>query len=338
MNLFVTLSPSMPHFARFAKDERLQGIRINSAMMHIDEISKEMELIEKAKATVPLWFDIKGRQLRITNVILKEDRVEIDINHPISVDLPVNVLFKAGRDVAELIDIKEKGTRLIFTPKQPHFSLKVGESIHIRHPSLKIHGPLFTQLEKEKIKIAQAAGFSNWCLSYVESLEDILTFREQIQYRNHKLIAKIENKKGLNYAKQYKPLKDVYLMAARGDLYVELDRPHDILPAMRDIIKSDKNAFAGSRMLLTCIENPLPEAADLAELAWLYDIGYRNFMLCDDLCIREDRLVRAVNVFEAFRNSYVKNTEPNLKLTVHKVETEPNVFDKFANWCKRLTN
>ena len=38
-------------------------------------------------------------------------------------------------------------------------------------------------------------------------------------------------------------------MAARGDLYVEVDRPHLILNAMEKIIKADPNAIAASRML-----------------------------------------------------------------------------------------
>ena len=32
-------------------------------------------------------------------------------------------------------------------------------------------------------------------------------------------------------------------------------------------------------------------------------------MLCDDLCIKEERLARAVNVFDAFRDSYCDKKE-----------------------------
>ena len=42
----------------------------------------------------------------------------------------------------------------------------------------------------------------------------------------------------------------------------------------------------------------------MSQLAWLYDIGYRNFMLCDELCLRGDLLGTAVNVFSAFSSSY----------------------------------
>jgi hypothetical protein len=35
--------------------------------------------------------------------------------------------------------------------------------------------------------------------------------------------------------------------------------------------------------------------------------GYKNMMLCDELCLKEELLSRAVNVFQAFKESY-RNT------------------------------
>jgi len=97
-------------------------------------------------------------------------------------------------------------------------------------------------------------------------------------------------------------------MAARGDLYVEVNQPHDILNACKLVVSKDKEAFVGSRMLLSIIQNRhgVPSAADFSELAWLYDIGYRNFLLCDELCLKENWLGAATNAFDAFRESYCK--------------------------------
>ena len=50
----------------------------------------------------------------------------------------------------------------------------------------------------------------------------------------------------------------------------------------------------------------VPRCADLSDLAWLYDIGYRSFLLCDELCLEEQLLRNAVNVFAAFREDYSK--------------------------------
>src|SRR3989344_9415457 len=138
-------------------------------------------------------------------------------------------------------------------------------------------------------------------------------------------------------ANEFKKRDNLSLIAARGDLYLELDRPHQILEALRLIIEKDPEACAASRLMLSTLGNsnltvnnlrrraerdpagvlsakevltfieegesdPVPSCADFSELAWLYDIGYRRMMLCDELCLKEELLSVAVNVFESFRD------------------------------------
>lgn len=50
----------------------------------------------------------------------------------------------------------------------------------------------------------------------------------------------------------------------------------------------------------------VPACADFSDLAWLYDIGYREMMLCDEICLKDVLLSAAVNTFHAFRLSYRK--------------------------------
>lgn len=303
LHLMVTLWPSFPHFERFAHDYRLDGIRLNSAMIEACDLDKELELVKQAKDSVPLYFDIKGRQLRVRDVSTIGPNLELKLNHPISAQTPTMVLFKAGADYALLKEIKD-GTHLIFEGG-PQYMVKVGESLHIRHPSLKVGGPIFCDYEIEKIKKVVKAGFNKYFLSYVEDQRDIDEFREFIGDRL--LVAKIESKKGLEFvANKFSKRGNLCLMAARGDLYVEVDMPHQILEAMRLIVEKDSNAYVGSRILLSMVNNPVPEMADLSDMAWIYDLGYRNMMLCDELCLKEPLLARAVNAMSAFKQSYAK--------------------------------
>jgi len=302
LELLVTLWPSFPHFKRFATDPRLSGIRLNSAMVKTDTIADELELANKIQDPLPLYFDIKGKQLRVTKSMPYPDHLELTLNHPIEVKTPTTVLFKAGEDYARL-DKVVNGNHLIFYGG-PEYNVYEGESIHIREPSLEVKGPIFSDFEIEKIEKAKAAGFNKFCLSYVESQKCIDTFRKYIG-NQAEVVAKIENKKGLEYvANDFIKQPNLSLMAARGDLYVELDKPHEILKAMKLIIGKDPEAIAGSRMLLSTISRSIPDCSDLSELAWLYDIGYRKLMLCDELCLKGDLLGRAINVFESFRQSY----------------------------------
>jgi hypothetical protein len=311
LEFLVTLWPTFPHFERFAKDERLSGIRLNSAMIKVDELDDELEIAKSIHDAVPLYFDIKGNQLRIREVIPNRDHLEIVLNHPIKVRTPTPVLFKAGEDSGLLEEVKN-GKHLIFRGG-PEYMVYEGESLHIRDPSLVVQGPVFLDYEIEKIEKARKAGFDRFFLSYVQRQSDIDQFREYVG--DSLVIAKIEDKKGLEYvANEFRPKTNLNLMAARGDLYVELDRPHEIMDAMKMIIGKDPNGYIGSRLLLSLVDKPVPSCSDFSDLAWLYDIGYKRMMLCDELCLKENLLSRAVNVFESFRESYHKPTKSRFSL------------------------
>jgi hypothetical protein len=303
LQLMVTLWPSFPHFPQFAADPRLRGIRLNSAMMAATELEKELELASAPGVGVPLWFDVKGRQMRVAEVIPDDDHLEVRLNHPIRVRTPVPVLFKAGADSALLLRVEEGGRKLVFQGG-PHYQVRAGESLHIRHPSLEIRGPLFTDAELAKIAMVRQAGCRKWFLSYVEEARDIDRFLELVG-RDAEVMLKIESPRGLAFvADDFVKRENLTLVAARGDLYVELERPHEILKATKLIVERDPEACVGSRILLSTIQSGVPECADFSELAWLYDIGYRTMMLCDEICLKEKLLARAVNAFDAFRQEY----------------------------------
>ena len=307
LELLVTLWPSFPHFASFANDPRLAGIRLNSAMMDQFELDHELEIVAKRRSKTPLFFDVKGRQLRIQEVHPFPDHLEVTLNHPVEFDFrgSTPVLFKAGSDSAELVAIQGEGERLVFRGG-PRWNVKVGESLHIRDHTLRVKGPLFTDAELLKIERVRRAGFKHWFLSYVEEQRDIDQFLELVGH-DAEVWLKIESRQGLEFvARHFQKRPNLTLVAARGDLYVEVDRPHEVLAATKLIIEKDPEACVGSRVLLSVIPEPVPSCADFSELAWLYDIGYRRIMLCDELCLKGDLLKRAVNVFDAFRESYTK--------------------------------
>lgn len=335
LDLMVTLWPSFPHFSRFVYDGRLAGIRLNSAMMSGSELDHELELVSVLRNPTPLYFDVKGRQLRVTEVHFNTNFLDITLNHPIKVELPAPVLFKAGADDALLLDVIDGGRRLIFDGG-PQFEVLPGESLHIRHPSLKVYGPTFLDAEIKKIEKVKAAGFTRYFLSYVENQRDVDEFLEIVGH-DSEVMLKIENQKGLDYiVNVFTKRPNIKLVAARGDLYVELSKPHQIMDALKLIIEKDSEACLGSRILLSVVAEPtqlmtalklmtykepgsladtrilrsvigqpVPACADFLELAWLYDIGYRSMMLCDEICLRGDLLSIAVNAFEAFKSAYV---------------------------------
>lgn len=301
--LMVTLWPSFPHFPRFARDSRLAGIRLNSAMMTNPELDHELALAAATGGGIPLHFDVKGRQPRVVEVHPNDDHLDLTLNHAIEVETPVPVLFKAGADHAVLHHLEDGGRRLVFSGG-PRFMVRPGESLHVRHPSFRIRGPLFTDEELAKIAKVRKAGFTCWFLSYVEEQADIDLFLDLVG-KDAQVMLKIESQRGLEFvARDFRKRENLILVAARGDLYVEIERPHLIPEALRLIVDADPEACVGSRILLSVIHEPVPSCADFLELAWLHDIGYRSMMLCDELCLKEPLLATAVTAFDEFRCSY----------------------------------
>jgi len=324
LELMVTLWPSFPHFSDFVSDNRVDGIRLNSAMITNAELEKDFAGINwlLAHMAEKLFFDVKGRQLRITDVCVDQDvpkpeNLAIRLNHPIKVTVPsggLPVYFKAAADGAMLDRVEEDGYKLVFRGG-PKYKVHQGESLHILDKSLEVGGPTFTDVEIQKVEQVKRAGFTRYFLSYVENQRDVDQFLELVG-KDAEVMLKIESEKGLRYvAEEFKKKPNLTLVAARGDLYVEISRPHQILNAMKLIIGKDPAASVGSRILLSVIpplekrkdDNwpaELPSCADFHELAWLYDIGYRKMMLCDELCLRKNLLEWAVGAFDAFRNDY----------------------------------
>jgi len=310
VGLFVTLWPEMPHFHRFKYDSRVRGIRLNPAMLSVEEVVAELSGIPGGDVGAPLYFDVKGRQLRIEEAIPNTDHLRIRLNHRIRVKTPTQVLFKAGNDHALLESLEEGGQVLVFAPGAKHgptYQVKPGESLHIRDSSLRIEDEqLFSEVELKKIEAARRYGIKRWFLSYVEKQEDIDRLRALVGDTDE-IMLKIESKPGLHFVREeFKPQENLRLVAACGDLYVELDEPHQILPALQDIIKADPNAMAASRMMLTITQNvrrfglQTPDLADFAHLAWLKSIGYRTFMFCDEICLDKELLDPAVGAFTAW--------------------------------------
>jgi hypothetical protein len=301
LELIVTLWPTQKHFERFAADDRIGAIRMNSAFAYGEGEKHLAEGMAKSHGT-PLYLDIKGRQLRVKEALPNDKYCELIMNHEVSVEkLPVVTLFKGGNDAALLTDIID-GNHLVFG-RGPKYRVEPGESICIRDPSLKVHGTV-PEHEQKLIRTARDLGYRHFILSYVEGAADFEEFRKYVG-KDAEVIGKIESQKGVRYVKQdYKKAPHTTLMAARGDLFVEVAHPHEIVAATRAIAKADPDAVAASRILLSVTNEPVPSCADFSDLAMLLGFGYRRLMMCDGICLKEDSLATGVNIVDAFATDF----------------------------------
>ena len=112
------------------------------------------------------------------------------------------------------------------------------------------------------------------------------------------IMLKIETQQGLDYARKYGASQG-RLIAARGDLYVEVLRPHRIVGALRDIIAADPEAVVASRLFQSLVEHPVPNCADIGDVAFLLEIGFRTFLFGDAICFDGHTVMEALNLLQA---------------------------------------
>lgn len=294
----VTIPPYASFIEEVLRHPIVSGVRLNTVMPIQGKLEDTLrDLDEKARRHhKDLWVDLKCRQLRIKTYGVPPF-TEIELTHNIEVETPVKAYFSDGKEAATVL--KVEGNRLIMQ-EGPRRVVGPGESVNIPHPSLKVHG-YFTEKDKEYIAACREVGIHNYMLSFVEEkgdAEELLKLDPEAR-----VVEKIESIEGMNYVHENWEGK-TRLMAARGDLFVELKKPHHVLRALETIVEKDLNAIAASRIFSSLAYSLDPTCEDISDVDNLLRMGYRTVMLGDDICMKRDSVISGLNLFAAIAEYY----------------------------------
>jgi len=341
MGVISTIPPYAPYIEDVANHPIITGIRFNTVMPITKEpLENILSSIKRKMNGKTVWVDLKCRQIRISHGAFYKSPVgirmyeingekivldpsnpkttselktppwaEIKIDHKIKLDLkkPVKAWFGDGHDCAYIVQIVDGDTLIMLDG--PRKVVGGGESINIIDPSLEIEG-FFTDLDYKYIEACKKVGIHTYMLSYVEKdsdLEELIKLDPLADIR-----LKIESQKGIDWVnKSYEKIcskyrNSIHLMPARGDMYNELGmyRPEKIIKPLARLIKQDPSAIVASRILTSLVESPRPQCADITDVVCLLGMGYRNFMLGDDICFNKDSLMLALDMLKAIDNEY----------------------------------
>ncbi len=294
-----TLPPYAPYIDEVLGHPIVEGIRLNTVHPVVEPLEELLQLLdEKARnAGKTLWVDLKCRQLRV-KTHGTPPFTAIELSHNIKVNVPVKAYFSHGTETATVL--KVDGNRLIMQ-EGPRKVVGPGEGINIPDPSLQVQG-YFTELDKQYIEAGLKAGVKKFMLSYVESKADVDGLKQL--YPEAEIVGKIESRKGLDYvAQDWKG--ECRLMVARGDLFTEVSMPHHIVEATQMIFEKDFNAIVASRIFDSLFFNNLqPTCEDIGDVDNLLRMGYRHFMLGDEVCMQRDTLISGLNLLSAMARRY----------------------------------
>ena len=284
----VTAPPYADFLDEVCAHPLVAGLRLNTVMPLKEGPGEALDRL--AALGKPLWVDLKGRQLRVVGCAVPPF-TEVTVSHPVRVPLPADVYFRDGRDHARLVAVKENRLILAAGPRRV---IGPGESLNIVHPDLQVEGTL-TEQDLAYLEAMRERGLSKVMLSYVELEDDVAEVHHMLP--GAEVVLKIESSRGLSLVEEVGA--DLgQLMAARGDLYVEVPRPHKVVSALRQIIQADPEAMAASRIFPSLAWEPVPRCSEITDVAFLLSLGYRTFMLGDEVCLKRDTVMEALNLLE----------------------------------------
>jgi hypothetical protein len=275
-----------------ARTPEVDAFRFNTGV----SVSDPRVALKKLRLLIPahktLWVDLKCRQLRVS-AWADPSFSEVTLNREVEVELPAFILFR-GSAMSEIAQVE--GNK-IFLTDPPRVCVGRGQSVNILSNNLTIKGPLLTDLDQAYLSVCAELGIHTFMASYIQSWEDV---RDLLYSVPGKIYLKIEDQKGLStIVESDAPLKGVNLELARDDLFNELrGAPSSLLSATQDALRRDPETLVASKFFPSLLKTGESSLADMEDIIFLHNIGYKNFMFQDELS--DDPIIfrKAAQIFQ----------------------------------------
>jgi pyruvate kinase len=274
---------------------------------HLNTINNLKRARTALNKPLAIMLDTKGPEIRVVKVLNdsldlkkgsiiklvsyfsgKEDEVQIT---PFSVteclEPEMKVLFDDGYIICSMVG-KRRGE--FFLEVKNDGILKSGKKVSIPEGDLNL--PAMTEQDVEDIKFGCLHDIDIIAASFIRSPEQVLEIKKLLFEEKKSeimVIAKIENKKGLENFEAILELADG-IMVARGDLGVEI--PLSQVPKYQKMMikkcyQSFKPVVTATQMLESMIKNPRPTRAEASDVAnAIYD-STSSVMLSGETAVGE---------------------------------------------------
>lgn len=277
----------------------MTGMRLNLSHGGLDTCGAWMETIKKAAAksqTVPrLLIDLQGPELRLGNFpeweLQEGARVRLlpagcrREAEPGTIPIPAIAAGALKKDQKVLID---DGKILLIVEKGNCCRVERGGWVKPRKsialPGSGLYPPTLTEGDMENIRLVRDYGITGVMLPFVRCAEDIRNLREALRKAGAgetKILAKIENRQGIEALPQMLPEAD-QIVIARGDLGNDL--PLWELPVVQNkiaaICQNAGTPFMVVTQMLASMETcAVPTRAEVSDIFRAVAEGAQSVML-----------------------------------------------------------
>lgn len=261
--------------------------RINASFADFKELDRVSQTIRGISPRVALMLDTQGHKIRVTG-FTDDRRIEtgekvvvvpgstsqddlpdkyIAITYPTlhnEISRNSNILLDDGSITLKVIDIKGEE---IYCEVVQGGILKPKKTVNI--PETHLNFPGLSKKDEIDIRYAAEHGFDFISASFIRNIEDVRLIREILADSSTKLIAKIEDREGVDNFDTILNSVDG-IMVARGDLGVEL--PLEEIPILQKqfIYKCrcvGKPVIVATQMLESMKDNCRPTRAEVSDVA-----------------------------------------------------------------------
>jgi pyruvate kinase len=212
--------------------------------------------------------------------------------------LPIEFDLSAMAKIGEPLYISDgriKSEIIKVDPLEKSISIKIingglvlsGKGLNL--PETDFTGNIITQKDIEDVKFGADKGFDYVALSFVQSAEDVIYFKNLLHTigSSAKVIAKIETKKAVENLQEIVSVSDG-VMVARGDLATEVG-PESVPILQRKIIglcvQEHKFTIVATQMLASMVAAPEPTRAEVSDVATAVIVGTDCVMLSEETAI-----------------------------------------------------
>jgi pyruvate kinase len=260
--------------------------RINASFADFEELKRVSKSVNKISPRVATMLDTQGHKIRVTGFskekIMKDDDNVIivpdkntgpfsDRYIPITYNTLHNdvsrgslILLDDGNIKLQVIDIKDQEVRCTVLNGG---ILKPRKTVNI--PNTHLNFPSLSKKDEEDIEFAVENNFDYISASFVRNIDDIAQIRKIMGQTPTKLIAKIEDREGIDNFDQILHLVDG-IMVARGDMGVEIPLEEVPIVQKQMIYKCrcvGKPVIVATQMLESMKENMSPTRAEVSDVA-----------------------------------------------------------------------
>lgn len=289
-----TLGPATDNYATVKKliKAGMNVARLNMSHGSYEEHAERIRLIKKAReelsVPVAILVDTKGPEIRIRTfeggkaVLSDGDFFTLTTKECEGNNARVSITYK------ELPSFVKEGDPILVNDGLIELKVDsvsasdiVCEVVHggeltnrksINLPNTVIDMQYISEADKQDILFAIEQDIDYFAMSFVRNVDDVRKFKQFLtrhNVRDVQLIAKIENRAGVNNFESILSECDG-AMVARGDMGVEI--PFEELPAIqksmiKSCYKAGKKVITATQMLESMINNPRPTRAEISDVA-----------------------------------------------------------------------